>query len=237
MAINLVQSMTAFASNATSLSQVFTGVVSSGNLITVVHGMWHGANTNTFSTITDNVNNAGFTRRIFSTMSNASDTVVHLGVYDKLNISSGAGASTYRINLAMTGIASITFCGIEWSGGPFTFGSTGSSNGTSTGPRGPIQTASSTPALFVSGAVVLSTAQFRSTVVGVGTWLTTIDTGNTAQILNVAYSTHSSLTQQLTHAMTASTRWLAGTVLYLGLGSGGAAATRHPWQLCMGGVQ
>lgn len=235
MGAALVQSVTVTGNAVSSISLVFANAVSSGSAIIIAHGYF--ASAGQLSTLTDNINNAGYAGRCFSTMSNAADTQVHVLLHDKLNISSGAGASTYRVSLNYTGNAHPSICAMEFSGGPFTFGSTGSSNGTSTSARGPILTASSSPLLIVSGAVNNSTGVFRSTVVGVGTYLATVDPTNANQILNVVYSTHSSLTQQLTHGLTASTRWCAAEALYTCLGSGGAITVISPWRMSMMGVQ
>jgi hypothetical protein len=222
MAITISQFITGFGVSISSLNVLFSSAVTAGNSIIVSHGNFRFA---TFTSITDPVNTAAYTERIHSTMSNASDTSAHLLIHDKLNISSGRAASTYRISVNYGGNSGISICAMEWSGGPLAFGSTLSANGTSTGPASGNLTASSTPSLFIGGAIVNSTAQFRSTVVGTGNWITTVDTGNTGQIMDVVSSTSlSSLTQNLTHAMTASTRWLASMVVYTGLGAGGATA-------------
>lgn len=238
MAINRSQSITATALSVSSGSAVFANAVTAGNAIVTVLGITRtGAGAN-LSTITDNINNAGFAGRILSTMT--SDTGVQLFMHDKLNISSGAGASTYRVSFNFSASANYGFCALEYSGGPFTFGSTGSSNGTSTGPRGPTLTASSTPALFVSGAVHNSTSVFASTTAPAGnpyTHVTTVDPTNANQVVNVIQSTHSSLAQQLTHSMTSSTRWLAATVLYLGLGGAAPASLKRLWRMATLGVQ
>src|SRR5262249_7664879 len=119
MAIARSQFVTATGASVSSLSAVFSSAVSSGNLI-LVWGSYFNLGTATFSTVTDNVNNAGFTARMLSTMSNASDTNVHLLLHEKLNISSGAAASTYRISYNLTASGNPTFYAVEYSGGPFT---------------------------------------------------------------------------------------------------------------------
>ncbi len=223
MAVTLSQFAVGTGVNVSSVNVVFSSAVTAGNSIMVAHAYFRSVAGAVFSTLADPVNTAAYVSRIFSTMSNASDTAAHVLFHDKLNISSGRGASTYRISVDYANQSGVSVVAMEWAGGPFTFGSTASANGTSTGPAGGALTASSTPVLFLSGAVVNSTAQFRSTVFGTGNWVTTSDTGNAGQILNVISSTdNSSLGQTLTHAMTASTRWLAGTVVYMGLGGGGA---------------
>lgn len=236
MAIALSQFITGTVASASSLNVLFSSAVSSGQAIVVLTG--HFASGNTVSTVLDNVNNAGYNRRIYSTMSNAADTNAHLLIHDKLNISSGAGASTYRVSVNLSAGSALTMCASAWSGGPFTFGSTASTNGTSTGPQAGALTASSTPVLFVCGAVHNSTAVFNSTVGAGGphVFMTTADPTNANQILNVIYSLDSSLQQNPMHSMTTSTRWLAGHVLYLGLGSGGAAAVANPWQMGLMGM-
>jgi hypothetical protein len=224
MAINLSQFVTGFGAGISSLNVLFSSAVTAGNSIMVVHAAFQSIGT--FSTVLDAVNTAGYTQRLYSTMSNASDTSAHLLIHDKLNISSGRAASTYRISINLTNNNALSMCAMEWNGGPFAFGSTLSANGTSTGPASGNLTASSSPVLFIGGAIVNSTAQFRSTVVGTGNWITTVDTANVAQIMDVVSSTSlSSLTQNLTHAMTASTRWLAGMVVYTGAGAAGTAQT------------
>lgn len=237
--ISLSQFVSGTGSAISSISGVFSSAVSSGSLIVVVHGFFK-TGAGVFSTITDNVNTAGFNQRMWSTM--VSDTSCMLLIHDKLNISSGAAASTYRVSLNYTGAGnpSLSWCALEYRAGTFTFGSSGSSQGTSTGPRGPVLTASSTPLLIVGGAVVNSTSLFASTVAAATagqTWITTVDPTNANQIVNVIQSTGSSLTQQLTHSMTSSTRWLAGSVLYTGQTSAGGAATGAPHWFMLTGVQ
>jgi hypothetical protein len=224
MAINLVQFITATAGSVSSLSAVFSSAVTAGNSIIMWSGVFKALGGVGFSTAVDNVNNAGFTGRIFSTMVNASDSRATLFCHEKLNISSGAAGSTYRVEVRCNEAANnISLCATEFDGGTYTFGSTTSSNGTSTGPSGAALTASSNPAVRISGAINNSTGQFRSTVVGSGNWIATVDPTNANQVLNVIRSTQSSLTQITKHGMTASTRWLAGCVLYTAA-AGGAAA-------------
>lgn len=224
MAIDLSQFVTGTANNVSSLNVVFSSAITAGNSLVLSHAYFQFAAGAVFSTVLDGVNTAGYTSRMLSTMSNASDTQAHLLCHDKLNISSGRAASTYRISFNYTGgNANISVCAQEYTGGPHTFGSTASANGTSTGPLPGSLTASSTPAVFVSAAMHNSTSVFGSTIVGAGKYMTTVDPTNANQILNVVYSTNSSLTQNPGHSMTSSTRWLSGAVVYLGLGSGGTA--------------
>src|SRR4051812_33103112 len=101
MAIARSQFVTATAASVSSLSAVFSSAISSANSLVVVSGVFHTVGqAGVFSTLVDNVNAGGFTSRIFSTMT--SDTAAHLLIHDKLNISSGAGASTYRVELKYT---------------------------------------------------------------------------------------------------------------------------------------
>lgn len=223
MAIDRSQFVTAGGAAVSSLSAVFSSAVSSGSLILCLTGIWKGVGANSLSTVTDNVNTAGFASRVFSTMSNAADTSVQLIIHDKLNISSGRAGSTYRVSVNLGSGQNWNFCAMEYTGGPFTFGSTTSANGTSTGPQGAAQTASSTPVLFVSAGLYNGTGTlFNSTVVGTGSWVTTLDPSNSsAQVMNIIQSTdNSSLQQRPTHSLNVSTRWMAGTVLYTGLGAG-----------------
>lgn len=222
MAIARSQFVGATGNAVSSLSAVFSSAVSSGSLI-VVHGCYWHAGGITLSTISDNVNGA-YTRRIYSTMSNASDTVVHLSCHDSLNISSGRGASTYRVQITLSASAQPGFCAVEYTGGPFVFGSTISANGTSSGPAAGALTASSTPTLFVSGSVHNSVGiAYRSTGLNGSTYVTTVDPTNANQVLNVVESVgNSSLQQNPGHVLDTSTRWLAASVVYTGLGAGAA---------------
>lgn len=236
MAIARSQFISATAGAVSSISALFSSAVTAGNLIVVLTSHFHAAGS-AFSTVTDNVNNAGFTSRLLSTALTP-DSNTYLTVHDKLNISSGAIASTYRISVNWAAGSDVSVGAMEYSGGPWTFGSTGSSNGTSSGPRGPIQTASSTPVLFVSGALVQGVSLFVSTASGGGVWITTVNNANSGgQVLNLIEGTGSSLSQQITHSLNVSTRWLAATVLYTGQTVAGGAAIGQPWQFTMLGMQ
>lgn len=231
------QFVTASGTGISSASAVFSSAVSSGSLLIAINAYFN-TGALTLSTVTDNINNAGFVARMLSTM--VSDTVAHLVMHDKVTISSGAAASTYRISVNYSGGVNASLYAVLYKGSTFTFGSTGSSNGTSTGPRGPIQTASSTPVLFVGAAMHNSTAVFGSTVDSgspQATYITTVDPTNASQILNLVQSTGSSLSQQLGHSMTSSTRWLAGCLLYTGQTAAAGSATGSPWTFTMTGVQ
>ena|ERR1041384_7445762 len=225
MAINRSQFITASATGTSSLNAVFSSAVTVGNLIVVHASKWASnvANSNIASAL-DNVNNGNYTVGCLSTM--VSDTQAQCALFYKLNISSGGAASTFRVSLNSSGGAGDkALCAVEYSGGPFAAGSTGSSNGTSTTPRGPSLTASSSPALFVMSATVNSTAIFRDTVTA-GTWITTVNPDNTTgQLLFTAESTGSSLTQQLTAGLSnISTRWLAVSMVFTGAGAGGGGS-------------
>jgi hypothetical protein len=239
MAIALSQFVSGTAGGVSSVNVLFSSAVTAGNSIMLAAGYFASGGGAPFSTLVDPVNAAGYASRIHSTMSNAADAQAHLVMHDKLNFSSGRAASTYRISLNASAAAGLTLCAMEWAGGPFTSGSTAVANGTSTGPLAGAVTASSTPAVFVCAAINNSTATFNSTVGagGPAKYLTTVDPTNANQVLNVIYSLNSSLQQNPMHSMNTSTRWLAGVVVYMGAGGGGAVATGSPWQMAMMGIQ
>lgn len=235
MAIDRSQFVSATGNNVSSLSAVFSSLVTSGSLLVIFNAFFHNAG-QTFTTVTDNVVAAGFTARANSTM--VSDTTANLLCHEKLNLSSGAAASTYRISVNYSAGVNTSVWAGQYTGGTFTFGSTGSSNGTSSSPRGPVQTASSTPVLFVSGAIHNSAGTlFATTAATPSIYVTTVDAANANQVINVIESTNSSLSQQPTHSLTTSTRWLAVTVMYTGQTVAGGAATGQPWHFTMLGVQ
>lgn len=238
MAFGLSQFVTGTANNVSSVNVLFSSAITAGNSIVLSHAFFNSGSAS-FSTVLDPVNTAAYTGRVLSTMT--SDTNVHLLFHDKLNISSGRAASTYRISFNYTG-GTVTpgVCAMEWSGGPHTFGSTASANGTSTGPQAGALTASSTPVLFVNAATHNSVGTLFNSTVGAGgpqLWMTTVDPSNANQVLNMIYSLDSSLQQNPMHSMNTSTRWISGMALYLGLGSGGAAAVVNPWQMGLMGCQ
>lgn len=238
MGFNLSQFVSVTGGPVSSVSAVFSSAVSTGQHLIAVQAFFN-TGAVTFSTITDNVNNAGFVARINSTL--VGSTADHVRIHDKLNLSSGAAASTYRLSANYSGNVGVSLCGLiyEKSGiGNSSFGSTGSSNGTSTGPRGPSMTASTSPCLFVSGATVSAVNAFVSTASASATWITTIDNPNANQPLNVIHSTNATLTQQPTHSLNASIGWVAGTVVYVGSqDGGGGGAIGRMWHMCMMGVQ
>lgn len=235
MAIDLSQFITGTVSNVSSVNVLFSSAVSSGSLMVADLAWFHtGAAAALLSAVVDNVNANNYTVGCNSTM--VSDTAASAVLAYKINASSGAGASTYRVSFNMTLAANLSVAARQYTGGPFTVGSTASSNGTSSSPRVVAVTASSTPVLIVMNAIINSTAQFNPSV-NTGTWRTTIDTGNVNQIFAIADSTNSSLTQQPTFGLTTSTRWLANALVFTGLGAGSGAATLQSWALAMGGVQ
>lgn len=237
MAVALSQFVTATGASVSSVSVVFSSAVGAGNTLVVLSGYFSNGNT-IFSTLVDNLNTAGFVSRVFSTMSNAADTNAHLLIHDKLNISSGGAASTYRVEMRVTGtvtLAGLSFVATEWSGGPFAVGSTISANGTSSGPVAGALTASSTPALFISGGIHNSTTTFASTATGGSLYITTADPTNANQVVNVVYDkANSSLQKNIGHSLATSTRWLAASVVYTGQGAAGAAAFIPQWFTMMG---
>jgi hypothetical protein len=236
MGFDRSQFVTVTGASLSSASAVFSSAVSTGSLLAVLQAYFNGGAL-TFSTVTDNVNNAGFVLGLLST--NAASTAEHVIHHYKLNLSSGRAASTYRVSINYSGAVDLSFCALEYTGGgTISFGSTGSSAGNSTGPRGPQLTAGATPFLQLGGATVSAAPSgCNSTVVGTGAFVTTVNVANSmGQTLNVIQSTGSSLAQQLTHSISVASNWVAGTVLYTGTVTGGAA-TGSPWTMCMMGVQ
>ena len=236
MAIDRDQFITGNVNAASSFNVLLSSAVSSGGLI-VAHGaVWTNNLLNTHpGTVTDNVNAGAYSTGCESTM--ASDTQVISFIHYKLNISSGAGANTYRVSFnSSAASANRSGCVIVYTGGPFVAGSTGSSNGTSSSPRPPLLTQSSNPALFVTNAVHNSTTTFNSAI-SIGTFVTTVDPTNANQILCVAESTNSQSGQQPTFGMNTSTRWGCNMMIFTGLGGGGAAAIGEPWRGCLMGIQ
>lgn len=222
MAIDRSQFATATAAGVSSLNVLFSSAVAAGSLI-VAHVSHFAVSAAVFSNVVDNVNNGNYTQACYSTLSNASDTQGHAILAYKANLSSGVAAgSTYRVSANFTTAnGNISMCAVQYTGGPWTAGSTKSANGTSTGPAPGAFAGSSTPLLFVVNATHNSTAVFNSTI-NTGSWVATVDPTNANQLLVVGESTNSSLTQNPTFSMTASTRWLANSVVFMGLGSGGA---------------
>jgi hypothetical protein len=239
MGFNLSQFVTVTGAALSSISAVFSSAVSTGSLLVAMNSYFN-SGSGVFSTVTDNVNNAGFVRRIFSTL--VGSTAIHILHHDKLNLSSGRSASTYRVSVNYSAGVDLSFCALVYDksgAGNSSFGSTGSSNGTSTGCRGPGLTASTTPFLFLSGASQDASSAFNDTVVGTGSWITTINNQNFAGMpFSIIQSTGSSLAQQLTHSMNQSVAWVAGCVVYVGSQTaGGGGAIGSPWVMCMMGVQ
>lgn len=224
MAIDLSQFVTAFAVSVSSLNALFSSAVSSGSLIVASIGQFANAGS-ALSNVVDNVNSGNYTLGIFSSMSNAADTQVHVYVAYKLNISSGvAGASTYRVSVNSSAASeSMSICAMQYTGGPFTAGSTLTGQGTSSSPAPGATTASSTPAVWVSAAVHNSTMVINSTI-NTGKWIATVDPTNSGQVHVVGCSTNSSLTQNPTFSFATSTRWTAVSIIFTGQGAGGAVA-------------
>lgn len=226
MAINLSQFASATAASVSSLNALFSSAVSSGSLIVTHVSLFTVAGGAVFSNIVDNVNAGNYTIGCNSTMSNASDTVVHAVIGYKTGISSGvAGGSTYRVSVnCVSGALSLSMCALQYTGGPWSVGSTASANGTSSSPAPGATTASSNPALWVASAVYNTAGTLFNSTINTGAWRTTVDPSNANQVIAVADSTNSSLTQNPTFGLTTSTRWLANSIIFMGLGSGGAAA-------------
>lgn len=223
MAINLSQFITGTASAVSSLNVVFSSAVSSGSLIVAHCGHFRTGGTHGVTNVLDNVNANNYTISHNSTMSNASDTGAHALIAYKLGASSGAAASTYRvsINLADAGSA-ISLGAFEYTGGPWQAGSTATANGTSSSPAPGATTGSSTPLLFVASAIYNSAGTLFNSTINTGAWRTTIDAANANQVIAIADSTNSSLTQNPTFGLTTSTRWLANSIIFTGAGGGGA---------------
>lgn len=228
----LSQYITGNAAGVSSLNVVLSSAVSSGNSLMCFVGYFRTPGGGSYSTIADNVHTNGFTLRGHSTMSNASDTGAHLLLSDRLNISSGAGASTYRVRVEFTGgAASPSMYVGEYGGGPYVFSQVVGANGNSSGPAGGAATstgAAASQALFVSGAIHNSTSQFASTATGGNAvYVVTVDPTNSGQITNIVHDINpSSLQENIGHSMTSSTRWFAGTAVYTGPASSGGAAAR-----------
>lgn len=222
MPINLSQFVTATATAVSSLNVLFSSAVSSGSLI-VAHVGSFNAGAVSFTNVLDNVNANNYTIGCLSTMT--SDTVVHAIIAYKAGISSGAAASTYRVSANYSAaMNNFSLAAFEYTGGGWTVGSTKSANGTSSSPSPGAATASSTPVLFVMSAVYNSAGTLFNSTINTGVWRVTVDAGNVNQVLAIADSTNSSLTQSPTFGLTTSTRWLSNAMIFMGLG--GVAATR-----------
>jgi len=222
MAVDISQFVTGTFSAVSSGNVLFSSAVSSGSLI-VAHGGYFRTAGSAFTSVTDNVNANNYTVGCDSTMSNASDTAAHALIAYKAGISSGVGgASTYRVSINFSGTPSFSLCAAQYTGGAWTVGSTKSANGTSSSPAPGSFSASSTPVVFVASAIHNSTTTFNSTINGVF-WRATADPTNANQIIVFGDSTNSSLTQNPTFGMSASTRWLSNGMVFMGLGGGGAA--------------
>lgn len=236
--VNLSQFVTATALNVSSLNVVFSSAVSSGNLI-VAHVGYFNLGSVGFTSIVDNVNANNYTIGCNSTMSGAGDTGAHAIIGYKAGISSGkATGSTYRVSVNFAAALNCSMAALEYSGGPWTVGSTKSANGTSSSPSPGSMTASSTPVLFVMNAIYNASGTLFNSTINTGAFRVTVDPSNANQVICVADSTNSSLTQAPTFGLTTSTRWLSNAMIFMGTGAGGgAAAVIQAWSMSMGGVQ
>lgn len=225
MPIDLSQFASGTFTAVSSGNVVFSSAVSSGSLI-VTHVGYFRSGTPTFQTVVDNVNAGNYTVPIDSTMSNAADSNAHHIIAYKAGISSGVvGGSTYRVSANYNGSVNFSMAALQYTGGPWTAGSTSVANGTSSSPAPGATTGSSTPLLFVASALHNSTGTFNSTI-NTGAWRVTVDPTNVNQVMVVGDSTNSSLTQNPTFGMNTSTRWIAASVIFMGLGGGGGATVQ-----------
>lgn len=238
MAIDQAQFITGSVQAASSMNVVLTGAVTAGNSIVVAFSGWGNVANHVFGSIVDNVNANAYTVGCLSTL--ATDTNAQCVTAYKLNISSGAGGSTYRVSAnSAGGVADMSVTVSEFSGGPFTVGSTGSSNNAGSSlARGPALTASSTPVLFFANATHTDTNAFKSTI-NTGVMIALLNpANNTGQILISGYSTNSSLTQQPTFSLSSGTSpWVANDMVFMGLGAGGVTATNRRWRMGVMGTQ
>lgn len=221
MAVNLSQFVSATFNGASSGNVLFSSAVSSLSLIVAHVGAFQigGA---TFTSVVDNKNANNYTVGCNSTMSNAADTAAHAIIAYKAGISSGAIASTYRVSANFSGVSNWSMAACEYTGGAWTVGSTKSANGTSSSPSPGSATASSTPVLFVMNAIYNSAGTLFNSTINTGAWRVTVDAANANQVLAIADSTNSSLTQAPTFGLTTSTRWLSNAMIFMGLGAGSA---------------
>jgi hypothetical protein len=233
MPVNLSQFVTGTFNSASSGNVLFSSAVSSLSLI-VAHIANFFTGVATFTNVIDNVNANAYTVGCQSTM--ASDTIVHGYIAYKAGISSGAAASTYRVSVNFSAANNWSMGAVEYTGGAWTVGSTKSANGTSSSPSPGAVTASSTPVLIVMNAMYNSAGTLFNSTINTGAWRVTVDAGNVNQVLAIADSTNSSLTQSPTFGLTTSTRWLTNAMIFMGLGSGGAAAVRNPFTFTLTGV-
>lgn len=230
MAIDLDQFVTGSVTSATSINVVFSSAVSSGSLIAVWHSQWGSVANHHFASALDNVNAGNYSVGRLSTF--AGDTSLQVVIAYKLNISSGAGASTYRVSVNSSGAnGDRSLIAGVFTGGPFTAGSSGSSQGQSSTPRGPSLTASSTPPLFLAAASHVSSNAFNNTI-SPGVFVEQLNPNNaTGQILIAGYSTGATLSQQLTFGLSSgASSWVANDIVFMGLGAGGGAATPIYWK-------
>jgi hypothetical protein len=226
MAIDQSQFITGSAQATSSINVVFSSAVTAGNLIVACWSGWGNVANHTFSSVSDKTNAGLYTNACVSTLATSTDT--QCGIAYKLNISSGGAGSTFRVSLnSLGGNADMSLIVSEFSGGPFAVGSTGSSqNAGSSICQGPALTASSTPCLFVFNGTHASSGGAVRSSVNDGVLIAQLNANNaTGQILFAGYSTNSSVTQQPAFFISTGTPgWVANTVVFTGLGTGGGAA-------------
>lgn len=235
MAVNLSQFVSGTFNGVSSGNVLFSSAVSVTSLIVAHVGAFQVGGA-TFTSVVDNKNANNYTVGCNSTMSNAADTAAHAIIAYKAGISSGAIASTYRVSANFSGVSNWSMGALEYTGGAWTVGSTASANGTSSSPASGAITASSTPVLVVMSAIYNSVGTLFNSTINTGAWRVTVDPTNANQVLAIADSTNSSLTQNPTFGLTTSTRWLTNAMIFMGLGSGGAAAPRRPETFTLTGV-
>lgn len=239
MAITRVNTANATGANVSSLNALLSsGAVTAGNGIVLHYSgeAFPGGTSPTFD-VTDNINTGAYSTAAVSTQSGVGSG--GMGIQYRLNISSGAVISTYRVGFAaLSQIGFLSLNVYEYSG-IGSFDKAGASSGVSSSPTGPVLSAANANSLWsaVGGTFTASTASMRSTGLPTGMTIIIVDPTSQNQLLGSGELIISSLslTAQPTFRLPASTVWVAQTAIFAPAVAG--AGTLSPWTMGLLGMQ
>jgi hypothetical protein len=240
--VTIVRSQTIASSgrNLSSANVLFANAVSSGDSI-IFHVMAWRTGGVSVTNVQDNWNAGNYTLAIQSTRGGGS-TDAGVASFYKVNISTGAGASTYRVSVNFAAqhggvsLAALDYSGIgdySTAGGA----ASGAAGSGSSSPTAPVVTSTAGSVLFSAACVAKSTGGFRSSMAGSFVFIQGVDTGAGGQIGAFGEYITSSLDAQAIFRCVSTEAWAINSLAFVASTTAGTAGVVNPWVLCLGGVQ
>lgn len=233
MPLTRVQTISSTGRNLSSLNLLLASAVSSGDSIIANLAINRGGGL-TLTAVVDNKNDGNYSTAFVSTLAS---TAHNSAEYYKLNVSSGAGASTYRVSVNFAAQhTGINYYLTHYTGQALEFSTVALASGNSSNHSPGAITCGGTPVLFHAGTQTPSSAvTWRSTMAG---GFVVVDskggTGDEASMLGEYITSSATVTPTFhTDNAKAFTAWATAYAAFTG-GGGGADLVWTPGLTLMG---